>query len=279
MGRSDGVVGVMTDLPVLRSRQASGIERRPPQGPSDALVEKAKMLAAAGADTLPKGYANKPGSCLMVLDWADRHDVSIFEALAEVSMVYGRPVISAKMQKRLAARAGYRTEVVESSPQAAAVVIVRPDGTKSEPYRYTIETAKALGLVKGNVWTADPQWMLIKRATTRALELHGPDELVSLFADDDEPEAHALPPVEAPGDAAPIETTEHQEPAPAAQQEPARTETPTLNDVLEAAAAKKIKPAALKAQAIAMGYDITAINQVMDNDEALMDLADWIDQQ
>ncbi len=270
----------MTDLPVLRSRQANGIERRSVQGPSDALVEKAKMLAAAGSDSLPKGYVNKPGACLMALDWADRHDVSIFEALSEVSMVYGKPVVSAKMQKRLAARAGYRTEVVESSPKAAAVVVVRPDGARSEPYRYTIETAQAHNLVKrSDVWKADPEWMLIKRATTRALELHGPDEMVTLFADDEEPvDDEILPPVEAPGEAEPVETTEHQDPPPAAQQGTVRSETPTLNDVLEAAAAKSIKPAALKAQAIAMGYEITAINQVMDNAEALMDLADWIEQ-
>lgn len=104
----------MTDLPVLRSRQANGIERRSVQGPSDALVEKARMMAAA-ASALPKEYANKPGACLMVLDWADRNDVSIFEAVAEVSMVYGKPVISAKMQKRLAARYGCATKVIEST--------------------------------------------------------------------------------------------------------------------------------------------------------------------
>lgn len=280
----------MTDLPVLRSRQA--IERRPTEGPSDALIEKAKMLAAAGPQALPKAYANNPGACMMALDWADRNDIPIFEVIGHVAFVHGKPVVEAVLQKKMAGRLGARTVVVDSSPTSATVKVVDRDGNEvngegNGRYTYTIEKARAYKLTDKDQYKADPEWMLIKRATTRALELHGPDEMATVVSDD-EPDSpiDVLPPASetsagdfdrVTGPGAPTTAGDNVELV--ATEAPAQPEAPTLNDVLEAAKAKGMKPAAVKAQAIAMGYEITATNQLMDNTEALMDLADWIDQQ
>ena len=270
---TDSLVPVDRSNMVLRSRQA--VERRTVSGPSDALIEKARMLAAAGPDVLPKGYANSPGACMMLLDWAERNDVSIFEAVGEVSMVYGRPVISAKMQKRLAARHGYQVVVVDSDPAAATVAVVDADGVERGRYTYTLDMANALGIAKGNVWKADPGWMLVKRATTRALELYGPGELVSLFTDDDEPVDEILPPVAEVVEGPPV-AGETVAAVPATGSSPA--DAPTLNEVLDAAQAKGIKPNALKAAAAELGFTVAGINELMGDAEALTVLADWIDQ-
>lgn len=185
----------MTEAVVVRSRQAGTVERRTTDGPSDALIQKAKMLAAS-PDMLPKHYANKPGACMMLLDWTDRNDVSIFEGIAEVAIVHGKPVVSAKMQKRMAARVGYRAKKVEGTAEEVTVAVYGPDGEETGRSTYTIEMAEGYGLLAKSAksarnggtdfWSVDPEWMLTKRATTRALEEHGPDELASIFADDDD---------------------------------------------------------------------------------------------
>ena len=66
------------------------------QQQTDALMTRAKMIASAPKDMLPQHYRNNPGACLLAVDWAERNDVSIFEALGEVSFVHGRPVVSAR---------------------------------------------------------------------------------------------------------------------------------------------------------------------------------------
>jgi len=70
------------------------------QQQTDALMTRARQIASAPRDMLPKHYQNNPGACLMAVDWADRNDVSIFEALGEVAFVHGRPVVSAVLQKK-----------------------------------------------------------------------------------------------------------------------------------------------------------------------------------
>jgi hypothetical protein len=204
----------MTDLPVLRSRQAGTVERRAPQGPSDALIEKAKMLAASG-DMLPKHYADKPGACMALLDWCDRNDVSILEGIADVSIIRGKPVVSAELQMRLAGRSGYSTRQVAADETSATVAVYGPDGAELGQSTYTIEMAGDYGLLaksrksaeRGGTdfWKTDPRWMLIKRATTRALAEWTSGQ-VALFADErrEEPDegVDVLPAVEAkPGDA------------------------------------------------------------------------------
>lgn len=271
----------MTDtLPVLRSRQASAVERRSPQGPSDALIEKARMLAAAGNEALPRHYANNPGACMMALDWSERNDVPLLDVIAHVAFLRGKPVVETVLQKRMAGRHGYRTRVVESSDTAATVAVIEPSGEEAGRYTYTIEKARAYGLADKDQYKADPEWMLIKRATTRALELHGPDESATMFADEATVEAELLPPAE-PGDAIVATTLDgeviHAEVVP--EQPQGRAEAPTLNEVLDAASAKGIKPTSLKGAAAKLGFTVSAINELMDDAEALTVLADWIDQQ
>ena len=146
-------------------------------------LQIAEAMARA-SDLLPKAYVGKPGACLLAMDWAERNDVAILDVLANVSFVGGKPVIGARMQKKLAARAGYRTQKIEGDERSCTVAVFDPGNVELGRATYTIEMAQALGLIsRSPVWKADPAQMLFHRATTRALDHFGPGELANLFTD------------------------------------------------------------------------------------------------
>ena len=173
-----------TANPGLVSRQAATPTHvAPAQRPLSELEAQAKMIAAVPTEMLPKLYQRNPGACMLAIDWAGRNGVSILEAIGEVSFVHGRPVVSARLQKKLASRAGYRTQKISGDETQCTVAVIDPQGEKVGEATYTIEQAQALGIAKGQIWQADPAQMLFHRATTRALDHYGPADLAGMFAD------------------------------------------------------------------------------------------------
>ena len=160
------------------------------QAQTDALVTRAKMVASCPRDMLPKQYHGNVGACLLAVDWAERNDVGILEALGQVAFVHGKPVVSAVMQRKLAARAGYGTKLIDGNHETATVAVIDPDGNEVGRATYTIGLAQDLDLVnKSAVWKADPAHMLVLRATTRALMYYGPADLAVTLVDDETPPA------------------------------------------------------------------------------------------
>lgn len=242
------------------------------QAQTDALMKRAQMVAACPPDMLPKHYRGNPGACLLAVDWADRNDVSIFEALGEVSFVHGRPVVSAVLQKKLAARSGYTTRILESTGDAATVAVYNTQGGEAGQCTYTLDMAKALGIFKGPVWSADPGHMLVKRATTRALEYFGPSELAPLLVESvDEIEEPDTAPVSPPEPS--VETSE--------VVDAVEVSAPSEAELRAALKAKKITLVnALKtAQEMYPQAGLSTLEAVAANADAALDLADWIDQQ
>lgn len=257
------------------------------QSRDDALMVRARQIATAPPDMLPKHYQNNPGACLMAVDWADRHDVSIFEALGEVSFNRGRATVSAVMQKRLAARHGYTTRKVEGDEQSATVAVYGPEGDELGRYTYTIETARALGINKSPVWKADPAQMLYKRATTRALEHYGPGELSPMMV---EPEPVATntvvntvplatgdgnnvdrPPTE-PVDEPPVDEAGGDAPLPSGPERAVNT-APTADELFAA-----IDAAGLKSATVARHWK-RGIEQIADDADLAPMVLDWINEQ
>jgi hypothetical protein len=170
----------------LVSRQANlATTITPPQRPMSEAMELATAMARAG-DMLPKEYRNNPGSCMLAIDWSDRNGVPILDVLASVSFVNGKPLVGARLQRKLAARAGYLTRKVAGDERSCTVAVFGPEGTEVGSYTFTIEQARALKLVdRSPVWKADPAQMLWHRATTRALDHYGPADLAPLWVEDD----------------------------------------------------------------------------------------------
>lgn len=147
-------------------------------------LQVAEQLARA-TDMLPKGYHGKPGACLLLLDWCERNNVSLLEAAGEISFLQGKPNIGSRLQKKLAARYGYRTQKIEGDETFCTVAVFNPEGAEVGRFTYTIELANAIGHGKRNdMYKKDPAQMLWHRATARALDQFGPGELSPMMADE-----------------------------------------------------------------------------------------------
>lgn len=143
------------------------------------------MIARAG-DAVPKSYRQNPGAVLLALEWAAARDVDALSAIQTVSFVSGRPVIDSTMQRALAKRAGYRV-VVKAASTDAATVEVHEGGELLGSVTYTLDEAKAAGLLGKDNWRHHPKAMLVARATTQAMRWFAPEVMVGIEVADPDP--------------------------------------------------------------------------------------------
>lgn len=87
-------------------------------------------------------------------------------AMRHISIIDGKPSLSAAMQLALLRRAGHRIEVVESTAERCAIVGSGPDLMRLE-VEYTIEEAKQAGLLGKTNWKNYPKDMLWARCASR----------------------------------------------------------------------------------------------------------------
>ena len=87
-------------------------------------------------------------------------------AMRHISIIDGKPSLSAAMQLALLRRAGHRIEVVESTAERCAIVGSGPDLMRLE-VEYTIEEAKLAGLLGKTNWKNYPKDMLWARCASR----------------------------------------------------------------------------------------------------------------
>ena len=87
-------------------------------------------------------------------------------SMRHISVIDGKPSLSAAMQLALLRRAGHRIEVVEESPTRCCLRGTGPDGTVLE-VAYAIEEAKAAGLLGKANWRNYPADMLWARCVSR----------------------------------------------------------------------------------------------------------------
>ena len=87
-------------------------------------------------------------------------------SMRHISVIDGKPALSAAMQLALLRRAGHRIEVAEQTPTRCAIVGTGPSGDRLE-ISYTIKEAKHAGLAGKNNWTKYPADMLWARCVSR----------------------------------------------------------------------------------------------------------------
>lgn len=181
----------MTDTtPVLRARPTRALAPAPAaeaDAQLDVAMRRAQAVASAG-DTIPRSYRGRPGAVLLADEWARARGLDLLTALQTVAFIDGKPVIDATMQRALAKRAGYVAKVVAASVTEATVEVWEGD-EKLGTATYTIEEAKAAGLLGKNNWKQNPKSMLVARATTQAIRWHAPDVMTGVFTEEeiDEP--------------------------------------------------------------------------------------------
>jgi hypothetical protein len=131
---------------------------------SAVTMRLAKELAQSG---FAVGFKGNPQDVLAVLLTGKELGIGPMAALRHISMISGKPTLSAQMQLALLRKAGHRITVAENTRTRAAIVGITPHGDTVES-EYTIEEAEQAGLTKkSGAWSMYPKDMLWARCVTR----------------------------------------------------------------------------------------------------------------
>jgi hypothetical protein len=144
---------------------------------SKSETEKAKGAAAA----LRLYYANELGLTAL--------------AAAELSVISGKLVVSARLLRGLAGRAGYHVIRTASTSEACTARLVAGDGTILGETTFTLKDALAAGLVRDrSAWKTHPARMLWARASANVVYDFIPEVALGLITADEADEISQAPP-------------------------------------------------------------------------------------
>lgn len=215
------------------------------------LVPQAASLAdqIARTDFAPAGLRGKPEAVMAAMLTGHEIGIGPMQALSEISVINGRPCMSAKLMRALVHRAGHDLWFEVKSNTKVTICARRADWPEDRVAKvtWTMDDAKAAGLSGGQNYRKYPRAMLAARATGEICRdnfadvLGGigytPEELSDgdLVADGDlvvESRADVAPPEKATNTrkakAAPARKTAAAKAAPAPDPEPPAVDLPPL---------------------------------------------------
>lgn len=137
-------------------------------------IQKAKLLA--DSSILPDSYKRQPANLLWAMELADALDVSLAQAITGITVIQGKPTMSAEMMRALVLRAGHRFTVSDMTDQAVTVTVARrewPDDVQQ--FKFSMADAQHAGLAKSATYQRHPKAMLLARATSMACRAVFPD--------------------------------------------------------------------------------------------------------
>ncbi len=137
-------------------------------------IQKAKLLA--DSSILPESYRQKPSNLLWAMELAAALDVSLAQAITGITVIQGKPTMSAEMMRALVLRAGHRFTVADMTDQAVTVTVARrewPDDVQQ--FTFSMADAQHAGLAKSATYQKHPKAMLLARATSMACRAVFPD--------------------------------------------------------------------------------------------------------
>ncbi len=169
-----------TDI-VLQARQTPTAANHPAAPVPLSMSEKMEMahaIAAAG-EMVPRAYQGKPGAVLLAMLWAESNNVDVFTAIQNISVIDGKPYVSALMRVELATAKGFEFRTIESTYETCTI----------EVWRHGYQpTPQLLGSVTANIgdktrklkhksgaptnWATDADDMLLAEASRKADRRH-----------------------------------------------------------------------------------------------------------
>jgi hypothetical protein len=143
----------------------------------EASVDYARKLSAS--DLLPKSYQGKPQNVLLAVEYGRSLGLDPITAINMTHVVQGKPTASAQLVNALVRRAGHRLQV-RGDHQTATCRIIRNDDPFVFEVTWTIDRAKAAGLLSNPTWKSYPQAMLKARAITECARDACPEVLAGI---------------------------------------------------------------------------------------------------
>ena len=130
-----------------------------------AKVEYAKLLASSGL--LPRDYRQSPANILWAMEYGSMLGLAPMAAITGVHVIEGKPTASAGLISALVRRAGHKLRIRGDARSATCQIIRADDPDYTFEVTFTIDDAKAAGLIGKKVWQQYAASMLKARAITQ----------------------------------------------------------------------------------------------------------------
>ena len=148
-------------------------------------VQHAKLLAEASL--LPDAYRKQPANILVAMEMADSLGISLTQAINGISVIKGKPTMSAEMMRALVMRAGHRLKIDKSTDEGCRILAARREWPEDvQEFTFTMKDAQRAGLATSSTYKAHPKAMLLARCTTMACRAVFPDVIAGVSYSPDE---------------------------------------------------------------------------------------------
>lgn len=150
------------------------------------LATDLKLASTLVKSGLLPSAIKSPEAALVIILTGRELGLAPLQALRSISVVEGKPTLSADLLLALAYKSGLCTgyEIVELTDEKCVVQISR-NGQVKPPYSYTIEEARKAGLANRPNWQRHTKAMLRARATSAACRAYFPDVVLGLYTPDE----------------------------------------------------------------------------------------------
>lgn len=145
--------------------------------------EQALTLAdyLAASDMVPKDFQDKPGNCLVAIQWGVEIGLQPLQAMQNIAVINGRPSLWGDAVIALARNSPVCEYIIETDDGQTATCKVKRRGEAEQVRTFSMNDAKSAGLAgKAGPWTQYPKRMRQMRARAFAIRDVFPDVLKGL---------------------------------------------------------------------------------------------------
>lgn len=163
-------------------------------------LEQRRSMALSKSAFFPDSLKGDVASAVIIYDLAQRMNISVMEVAQSIYIIYNRPSFStnflvARLNQSGKIKGALQTEISQDKQSAYCFAVDATTGEKLVGMTYTMQIAKAEGLIdkKGSKWVTMPELMLRKRAQSSFINEFFPEVKFGLSTTEEVIDAEITP--------------------------------------------------------------------------------------